>query len=190
MRLVMSSRTASFRQFPQGGHGLLHVGEQGVGGDPLLQGLAGPGHALGGPADSVGLALVGEQRARRPAARLGAQRLGPADQFLFQKFQAQAGFGAQAHHGEGVGCVLCPEHGAAVAGQIALVHHQKGVRLVQGLVQQRRVFFPHLLGPVADQQDQVRLVQGLAAAGHPQLLDGIVAVPQAGGVHQTEEVSL
>ena len=64
------------------------------------------------------------------------------------------------------------------------------VRLVQGLVQQRRVFFPQLLGPVADQQDQVRLVQGLAAAGHPQLLDGIVAVPQAGGVHQTEEVSL
>ena len=121
---------------------------------------------------------------------MGEQRLGPADQFRFQKFQAQAGFGAQAHHGEGVGCVLCPEHGAAVAGQIALVHHQKGVRLVQGLVQQRRVFFPQLLGPVADQQDQVRLVQGLAAAGHPQLLDGIVAVPQAGGVHQTEEVSL
>ena len=129
--------------------------------DPLLQGLAGPGHALGGPADSVGLALVGEQQLGGPLPGLGEQRLGPADQFLFQKFQAQAGFGAQAHHGEGVGCVLCPEHGAAVAGQIALVHHQKGVRLVQGLAQQRRVFFPQLLGPVADQQDQVRLLDDL-----------------------------
>lgn len=146
-------------------------------------------HALGGRRTaSVWRWLVSSSsEARCPA---WGSSSGPADQFRFQKFQAQAGFGAQAHHGEGVGCVLCPEHGAAVAGQIALVHHQKGVRLVQGLVQQRRVFFPQLLGPVADQQDQVRLVQGLAAAGHPQLLDGIVAVPQAGGVHQTEEVSL
>ncbi len=61
IRAVTSSRTDSAGELPQGAQGLLHIGEQGIGGDPQVQGLPSPADGLQRTAGGLRLALVGEQ---------------------------------------------------------------------------------------------------------------------------------
>ena len=86
------------RQLSQGVQGLLHVGEDGVGGEARRQGLPGPLYRLGGPAGGVLLALIGEDGSLGdiPLRKQRRHR-------LLQGVQPCAGEGAQAHRRPGGG---------------------------------------------------------------------------------------
>lgn len=170
IRSVTSSRTDWPGELTQGGQGLLHVGEQGIGGDPQVQGLSGPADGLQRASGGLRLALVGEQL---PIAGAGIPGEGLGHQ-LRQTVQARPGFGADRDGGGQVQRFRPLQ----LAGQVLLVQDHDGGGAFDSRPDQGGVLLPGGLGLIQHHQDELRLLHGPAAALHPQLLNGIAAVPK------------